>query len=382
MERKGTESKSVEPCETDKFKSNCEPEKSAEIEVQCTNISNAKCVGILAEKIFDCVYLDVLQFSDKDEVFAIDNFCETETGKSSYYRVGDCVCIDDISLCYDNIGIKDDDTIRECDCCDHDSLGEGNILVRYDMTNKVFTAVPGTEVEVDNIPDLMPEESIETSRHIPYTVNLYDEFESSVTRCKCNGEQGEGAIPKSRVFKQGVRYFVNNLKVRIRGRIGDKPFTATKDYLYYGDVYGCGPKISVNPVEITKKDTLGNGEGCGFDVGLNFTPINLYGRVSVPNDRRTVKSNIKLELCLSAECIETSERYGDYGEGYIRAIVGYSFLVNHNMRHTTSEELAVFTNPKGIECHDTSRKSDCVEDKDETNGKDTCKKPNKCKCKK
>ena len=174
MERKGTESKSVEPCETDKFKPNCEPEKSAEIEVQCTNISNAKCVGILAEKIFDCVYLDVLQFSDKDEVFAIDNFCETETGKSSYYRVGDCVCIDDISLCYDNIGIKDDDTIRECDCCDHDSLGEGNILVRYDMTNKVFTAVPGTEVEVDNIPDLMPEESIETSRHIPYTVNLYD----------------------------------------------------------------------------------------------------------------------------------------------------------------------------------------------------------------
>ena len=29
------------------------------------------------------------------------------------------------------------------------------------MTNKVFTAVPGTEVEVDNIPDLTPEESIE-----------------------------------------------------------------------------------------------------------------------------------------------------------------------------------------------------------------------------
>ena len=114
---------------------------------------------------------------------------------------------------------------------------------------------------------------------------------------------------------------------------------------------------------------------------MNFTPINLYGRVSVPNDRRTVKSNVKLELCLSAECIETSERYGDYGEGYIRAIVGYSFLVNHNIRHTTSEELAVFTNPKGIECHDTSRESDCVEDKDETTGKDTCKRPNKCKCK-
>ena len=43
-------------------------------------------------------------------------------------------------------------------------------------------------------------------------------------------------------------------------------------------------KISVNPVEITKRDTLGNGEGCGDDVGLNFTPVNLYGRVGVPND--------------------------------------------------------------------------------------------------
>lgn len=379
MDKKGNESNSVEPCEADNFKPNCEAEKSAEIEVQCTNISNAKCVGILAEKIFDCVYLDVLQFSDKDEVFAIDNYCETEAENDSCYRIGDSVCIDDISLCYDNIGIKDDDTIEEVDC-DCDTLGEGKILVRYDMAEKVFTAVPGTEVEVENIPDCTIEESMKRKRCIPDTVNLYDEFESSVTRNKCNGEQGEGKVPKSRVFKQGVRYFVNNLKVRIRGRIGNKPFTATKDYLYYGDVYGDGPKISVNPVEITKKDTLGNGEGCGCEVGLNFTPINLYGRVSVPNDREAVKSNIKLDLCLSAECIETTERYGDYGEGYIHAIVGYSFLVNHNIRHTTSEELAVFINPKGIECRDTSRESDCVEGKDDSNGKDTCKRPHKCKC--
>ena len=351
MERREYFEESFEPCEIDNFKSNCENEESEELEVRCTNISNARCVGILAEKIFDCVYLESLQFADKDEVFTIDNFEDN----CSRYRVGDAVCIDDISLCYDNIGIKDDDSI------DNDfsgrELGEGNILVKYDMENKIFSAVDGNGVEVYNNLD-----NFDGSEREPSTVMLYDEFEGAVGKTKCNSESRTDRNSRSRVFKQGMRFFVDNLKVRIRGRIGGRLFTATKDYNCYGNIDRCGKnnrRISVNPVEITKRDTLGNGEGCGDDVGLNFTPVNLYGRVGVPNDGRRVRGNIKLDHCLSVECVETTERYGDYEEGYIRATVGYSFLVTHNILHTTSEEIAVFTNPNGVECHNTARESDC-----------------------
>ena len=57
MEIRGNEGNIVEPCEQENFKTNCAPDESSELEVKCTNISNAKCVGILAEKIHDCVYL-------------------------------------------------------------------------------------------------------------------------------------------------------------------------------------------------------------------------------------------------------------------------------------------------------------------------------------
>ena len=377
MEIRGNEGNIVEPCEQENFKTNCAPDESSELEVKCTNISNAKCVGILAEKIHDCVYLESLQFADKDEVFAIDNYDPKNPSCNTQYRVGDAVCIDEISLCYDNIGIKDDDTTEGMAHTNPNALGEGNICVRYDMEDKVFSAVPGTGVAVYNYPDnAVDDENLKCNTNIPSIVNLYDEFEGTANRTRCNAEQENAVVPKSRVFKQGVRYHVDNLKIKIKGRIGNRPFTATKDYSCYGDLYGNGSRITVNPVEITKKDTLGNGEGCGTDVGLNFTPVNLYGRVSVPSDGRTVRSNIKLEHCLSADCVETTERYGDYGEGYIHATVGYSFLVNHNIRHTTSEELAVFTNPCGVECHDASRESDC-------NGNDTgdvATKPRRCGC--
>ncbi len=351
MERREYFEERFAPCERDNFKPNCEREEAEELEVRCTNISNARCVGILAEKIVDCVYLESLQFADKDEVFTIDNF---ENG-CSRYRMGDAVCIDDISLCYDNIGIKDDDTIERGRS--RRDLGEGDILVRYDMENKRFSAVPGNGVKVCNHPD----NSDEDGRR---TVILYDEFEGAIGKTKCNSESRSDRNSRSRVFKQGLRFFVDNLKVRIRGRIGGRPFTATKDYNCFGDIYGNEKRISVNPVEITKRDTLGNGEGCGDDVGLNFTPVNLYGRVGVPSDGRSVRGNIKLEHCLSAECIETTERYGDYGEGYIHATVGYSFLVTHNIHHTTSEEIAVFTNPNGVECRDASRDSSCRREND------------------
>lgn len=351
------------PCETeDNFKSNCDEDLSEELRIGGSSISNARCVGIVAEKIFDAVSLQEVQFADKEEVFTIDNFDpdDSRSGRNGRgYRVGAPVCIDDISLCYDFVGMKDDDDVDDM------NIGAGNIMISYDSNEQVFAAVPGNARSVCNFDNTSTGESESSSScDEDDTVNLYDEFESRVARNKCNAESNGIATRQSRVFKQGVRFFVDNLKVKIRGRIGDRPFTATKDYSNFGDVLGRGQTFGVNPVEITARDTFGNGEGCGDDVGLNFVPVNLYGKVGTPSDRRTVTSNVSYEPCLSAECIETTETYGESGEGYIRATVEYSFLTNQNIRHTTTEQLAVFTNPNGVESRDATRESDCERDND------------------
>ena len=65
----------VECCEQEEtLKPNCQQDDWEELEVECGDVFSAECVGILAEKIYDCVYLEHLQFADKDEEFIIDGF--------------------------------------------------------------------------------------------------------------------------------------------------------------------------------------------------------------------------------------------------------------------------------------------------------------------
>ena len=320
------------------FKPNSSPDYSKEIEVNCVDIYDAKCVGIIAEKIYDCVYLDNVQYAEKNEVFTIDNY-DPENGDQ--YRVGDPITIDNIALCYDFLGEEDDDTANGTK-----DLGCGNILVKFDMDYAVLSAVPGNGQEACYYPD------DEREKCPCPTVKLYTEFQGTVAKNVCNREVGY-SIPKTRVFKQGVRFFASNLKVKIKGKIGNEPFTATKDYMCYGDVFGEGPTYSVNPVELTKRNTQSDCVCTGTDVGLNFTPVNLYGKISSPINQ-PFTTNIKYDIGLKADSIDTEDRYGDYGEGYINADVGYSFFLKYIIRNSTSEQLAVFTSPRGVECRNAN----------------------------
>lgn len=333
-----------ECCNNEEYKLNCPDDLSSEINVPCNNICNARCVGVLAEKIFDCVYLDTLQFADKDEIFEIDGDFRGR------YGLGDSICIQEVRLCYDFIGIKSDDELYE-----RDSIGEGKVRVRYDMQDVIFTAKEASDfVNVGCCPKkcncMDKDDKCEND-------TLFTELEGVVPRQICNAECSGRPNRKVRVFKQGVRFFVDDLVIKIKGRIGCRPFTATKRY----NDSKCNRRGC--PVEITKKDCCECGCQCSSNdksVGLNFTPINLYGSIGVPRNSSTVNANIKFTTCLSADCVETSETYGESGEGRICATVGYSFLVNSSIRHTTSEEIAVFTNPQGVNCRNTSRNSDCI----------------------
>lgn len=293
---------------TTNLKDNCPLEEGEEIEVDCGSISNARCVGILVDKVYDCgLGQQCPQFADKQETFEID----MDKYSKDYYEDGASVCIDQIGLCYDYLGLKDE----------YPSIEDGQISVKYDAEPKVLTSVSGTEYSNDR-------------------GSLYTEFEGALLQKPCdfsagNTEATSEAI-KSKVFKGNIGFHAANLKVMITGRIGCRTFTATKEY---DDI-----------VEITSPDT---------EDGLNFSPVSLYARVSRPTDGRAVKSNIKFSPCLAIECVSTTEEYSRES-GIIRASVTYSFVSNSRVRHTTNEEIAVFTNPNGLDCDSIDDESSCL----------------------
>lgn len=301
----------IERCGTTKnMKDNCETEPGEEIEVNCGSISDAVCVGILVDKVYDCATGQPCpQYTNKDEEFTIMG---NSSCKKDRYEEGAPICIDSIGLCYDYIGLQDEVP----------SVEGGQIAVKYDALPKLFTSVEGTEF------------------NHPNGETLYTEFEGSVSKTPCsfrsNNSDDDEAVKRT-VFKGNIPFHAANLKVMISGRIGCKKFTATKEY---DDI-----------VEITKSDEEG---------GLNFSPASLYTRVSSPNDGRIVKSNIKFDSCLAVECVTTDQLYSEENEGIIRANVNYSFVTSGRVRHTTNEEIAVFTNPNGVEYRESDNDSSCL----------------------
>lgn len=188
---------------TTNLKDNCPLEEGEEIEVDCGSISNARCVGILVDKVYDCgLGQQCPQFADKQETFEID----MDKYSKDYYEDGASVCIDQIGLCYDYLGLKDE----------YPSIEDGQISVKYDAEPKVLTSVSGTEYSNDR-------------------GSLYTEFEGALLQKPCdfsagNTEATSEAI-KSKVFKGNIGFHAANLKVMITGRIGCRTFTATKNMM-------------------------------------------------------------------------------------------------------------------------------------------------------
>lgn len=303
----------IERCgTTTNMKDNCVTEPGEELEVGCGSIDDAVCVGILVDKVYDCATgQQCPQYSNKDEDFTLTGDYSCRKGA---YEEGASICIDSIGLCYDYLGLVDEMPRVE----------GGQISVKYDSVPKTFNSVDGTEY---NHPD---------------GGTLYTEFEGSVSKTPCtfrsnNSNDDENTAVRVTVFKGNIPFHAANLKVMISGRIGCKKFTAMKEY---DDI-----------VEITTSDECG---------GLNLSPTSLYARVSAPNDGRIVKSNIRFDACLAVECATTTDVYSEDNDGIIHANVNYSFVTSGRVRHTTNEEIAVFTNPNGFECRQPDDDSSCL----------------------
>ncbi len=290
-----------------------------DVKSESNDISKVKCVGILADKIYDYTSFEILQFGVKNEDFFIRTINEEK------YKVGSEVCIDEVSLCYDYIGIKDDETINALASYNNKNR-KGEILVEANG-RKVYLKGKNTSANVSKYNE---------SNYLM----LYKEFEGYFNSIIYSSDRVS-------VFKHGLRYFVDGLEINIKGKIGDKPFEGVKSYRKNNS-------NEIAPIEITKLDVLGDyryrddkNQLCSYsESGLNLSTVNLYGDLLIPKDKKRIKLTVKLEPCLSIEDVEPILKYD--GGSTISAVVKYSFLTTHNIYHSTKESLGVFIDSNGI----------------------------------
>lgn len=290
-----------------------------DVKSESNDISKVKCVGILADKIYDYTSFEILQFGVKNEDFFIRTINEEK------YKVGSEVCIDEVSLCYDYIGIKDDETINALASYNNKNR-KGEILVEANG-RKVYLKGKNTSANVSKYNE---------SNYLM----LYKEFEGYFNSIIYSSDMVS-------VFKHGLRYFVDGLEINIKGKIGDKPFEGVKSYKKNNS-------NEITPIEITKLDVLGDyryrddkNQLCSYsESGLNLSTVNLYGDLLIPKDKKRIKLTVKLEPCLSIEDVEPILKYD--GGSTISAVVKYSFLTTHNIYHSTKESLGVFIDSNGI----------------------------------
>lgn len=172
------------PCtdaEACKLKPNCVAKCCNPLVCECEDVEQSHCVPILAQKIFDCLCLDQLQFAEfAGGTFTIENFDAT-TMKS-----GMPICIDKVSTTYDFIGTP--------------ILPPATLTVKVGKINVPLTAVCPS-------------------------ATLADCFEGCIktTKACCDGKEGI----KTRISTTApVAFSITNLVTTVTGRIGCVCFKA------------------------------------------------------------------------------------------------------------------------------------------------------------
>lgn len=299
------------------------------------DISNMKIQGIVANKIYDKAYKNIVKESLKSEEFII-------SGSDKYIK-GDKVSIDKISIDYNFIGIMDDeDSLSLPNSNDNKRLGAINIKVNNKNIRLSKVDKEAYKSEYIQTSYVLDNKKVNKTPNLVY---LYKEFQGNIDfkDISCN---------KTFVFKYGLRFFVDNLKIKIKGKIGEKEFEGVKDYRKYNKDLK-GNYVDINPVEITKEDTLGLSNYENYidsynykvlkninpEVGLNFTPVNIFENMNI-REKNKIKIKLKLQGCLFAKEVISVEKYK--GNNKIRALIDYIFQIESYIYFMNKERIAVF----------------------------------------
>ena len=299
------------------------------------DISNMKIQGIVANKIYDKAYKNIVKESLKSEEFII-------SGNEKYIK-GEKVSIDKISIDYNFIGIIDDeDSLSLPNSNDNKRLGVINIKVNDKNVRLSKVDKEAYKSEYIQTSYVLDNKKVNKTPNLVY---LYKEFQGNIDfkDISCN---------KTFVFKYGLRFFVDNLKIKIKGKIGEKEFEGVKDYRKYNKDLK-GNYVDINPVEITKEDTLGLSNYENYidsynykilkninpEVGLNFTPVNIFENMNI-REKNKIKIKLKLQGCLFAKEVISVEKYKENNK--IRALIKYIFQIESYIYFMNKERIAVF----------------------------------------
>lgn len=277
---------------------NCQKEccKPKELDSNYMDIRRAKCIPILADRIFDCINTR----SERMRYIPLE-FTIAPPPMGVTYTTGSEICIRKIAVTYDFIGLVNDE--------DSGLLAELPVII-----------------------DILPDPQLFTPSACSPTFTcdgnvLYNTYTSTFDTSI--DEELDGALDglcnnrgiKSKIAITDVAFYVCNLRINVYGKIGCEDFTAVSGP-YSGPLLDLG----------------------GMDNGIR--PLDFIENMCFPvNGCPTMELSFRSKL--DVDCIRVNETYED---DTFTALTLVSLLVNLQAYSTIKEELVVYTTPHGFVC--------------------------------
>lgn len=263
----------------------CEP-----IELRCpADISNAICVPVLTERIYDYVC-----FKSGTMKLVKDLAFKVKERRGAKYGANE-ICVKDVLVEFDSIGLMNEDK-------------EPRLKSYIDKK------------EVKFIPDECSPE-FECG-----DVSLYNSYKNkySISTSSSCCEQGK----KTRIAQIGVEFYVCNLVITIRGKIGCEDFEACTTY--------SGPILNI--------------------MDGKTTPLDFIGEICLPSDEHCLNMKFKFDGCIDVDCVSPQEKFNPdpctNPNREFKADIFSSLLVTEKIYAIVKEELVVYTSPCRIKCND------------------------------
>lgn len=284
-------------CGPDMKDNNCAKEccKPKELDCNYMDIRKAKCIPILAERIYDCVDTKAERMRYIPLTFTIKDIPMTQ----EQYTNGSEICIRKISVSYDFIGLVND-------------------------ADSAFP--PQLPVIIDILPDeqlFVPASCSPTytcGGNILYNTYTYT-FETSINE-ELNGLCNNKGI-KSKIAITSAEFYVCNLRINVCGKIGCLDFEA------YTEPYS-GPLQDLG----------------GMDEGIR--PLDFIETMCFPaNGCPTIELSFRSKL--DVDCIRVNDKYDDTTNEFT-GLTLISLTSKLQAYSTIKEELAVYTTPHGFVC--------------------------------
>lgn len=333
------------PCNQATLKANAGCEACTPLTVECATIDEAVCTPVLSEQIFDCICIEKERNSYLEDVkFIIDT-------DHHHINHADPICIQNIGITYDFIGLEDDWENRKV-------IIDGN---EYRLTPQStfcckehhhWGADPMTQDAV-----AAPEDNDSVAPQGGSVVSgapgggsgsghsecsgygktaLFNELEGPVTLNRCCCLTPTPTASRARIIEKNRKFKVCGLKLIVSGIIGSTPFTATSTIEHHK-----------NPLSLTHD--------------LNFDDLTFVGRICLPLKAPKVVIHEEFNSCLQIEAVTPTGGVFPFGPGRsaFNAAVELSFKVNKTIYATVRQKLAVFTTP-AVLCRNGNVLSSCA----------------------